>query len=97
MATTITPTKNGDRPIDSDASVIEPTRISDMTPTATPAMASMVTAFAHRPRLAAVVLRARASGLKRSLWVRSEKRSPAAYVNSRTMATPTDSFSTSES
>ena len=44
MATTITPTKKGDRPIDALASVIEPTRISDMTPTATPATASMVTA-----------------------------------------------------
>ena len=45
IATTMMPTKNGDRPIDSDASVIEPTRISDITPTATPAIASMVTAL----------------------------------------------------
>src|SRR3954467_6723409 len=37
IATTITPTKNGDNPTDGDASVIDPTRISDITPTATPA------------------------------------------------------------
>jgi hypothetical protein len=37
------PTKNVERPTDSDASVIEPTRISDMTPTATPAIASITT------------------------------------------------------
>jgi hypothetical protein len=43
IATTITPTKNGDNPTASDASVIEPTRISDITPTAAPAIASMVT------------------------------------------------------
>jgi hypothetical protein len=43
IATTITPTKNGDRPIDSDASLIEPTRISDIRPTPTPAIASMIT------------------------------------------------------
>ena len=35
MATTNTPTKNWDRPIFSEASLIEPTRISDITPTAT--------------------------------------------------------------
>ena len=43
IATTITPTKNGDNPIASDASVIEPTRISDITPTAAPAIASVIT------------------------------------------------------
>ena len=43
IATTITPTKNGDRPTASDASSIEPTRISDITPTAMPAIASMIT------------------------------------------------------
>ena len=32
-----------ERPIDSDASLIEPTRISDITPTATPAIASVMT------------------------------------------------------
>ena len=37
------------------------------------------------------------SGLNRSLWVLSEKNSPATYVSSSTIATPTDSFSTSES
>src|SRR5215475_9175873 len=43
IATTITPTKKGDSPIVSDASVIEWTRISDIQPTAAPAMASMST------------------------------------------------------
>ena len=37
IATTITPTKNWDSPIDSDASEIEPTRTSDISPTAIPA------------------------------------------------------------
>ena len=50
------PTKNGDSPIDSDASLIEPTRISDITPTATPASASISTALRTRPRLALVLL-----------------------------------------
>ncbi len=50
------PTKNGDRPIDSDASLIEPTRISDITPTATPAQRQRDHALLHRPRLADVVL-----------------------------------------
>jgi hypothetical protein len=43
LATTITPTKNGESPIAGDASVIDPTRISDINPTATPAPASMST------------------------------------------------------
>src|SRR4029453_1987400 len=42
-ATTMTPTKNGDSPIASDASVMEWTRISDIQPTAAPATASMST------------------------------------------------------
>ena len=37
IATTITPMKNSERPIVSDASLIEPTRISDIRPTASPA------------------------------------------------------------
>src|SRR4051794_3097970 len=45
IATTITATKNADSPIDFDPSSIEPTRISDITPTATPATASQVTAL----------------------------------------------------
>ena len=76
IATTMMPTKNGDRPIDSEASVIEPTRISDITPTATPAIAEHGHGPAHRPRLAAARPR-RCSGLKRSRWVLSEKNSPA--------------------
>ena len=43
IATTITPMKNSLRPMPSAASEIEPTRISDITPTATPAIASMMT------------------------------------------------------
>ena len=43
IATTITPMKNSLRPIDSEAASIEPTRISDITPTATPATASAIT------------------------------------------------------
>ena len=43
IATTITPTKNGESPMFCEASVIDPTRISDITPTAAPAIASMMT------------------------------------------------------
>ena len=43
IATTITPMKNSERPIDSDASEIEPTRISDIAPTASPAISNMIT------------------------------------------------------
>jgi hypothetical protein len=39
----MTPTKNGESPRLSDASVMELTKISDITPTATPAPASMRT------------------------------------------------------
>ena len=77
IATTIAPTKNSVRPIDSAASEIEPTRISDITPTAMPAIASAADRSAHAPRLAVLVLVVRPGGLKRSLWVRSEKTSPA--------------------
>ena len=72
----MTPTKNGDRPIDSEASVIEPTRISDITPTATPASASAITRLLHRPRLADVVLLG-VLGVEEVLCVRSEKSRPA--------------------
>ena len=43
IATTITPMKNSLSPTASEASVIEPTRISDITPTAIPATASAIT------------------------------------------------------
>ena len=43
IATTITPMKNSESPTDSEASEIEPTRISDISPTATPAIASIET------------------------------------------------------
>ena len=45
IATTNTPTKNSDRPMSSDASEIEPTRISDIRPTSTAAMASRPSAL----------------------------------------------------
>ena len=43
IATTMTPMKNSLRPTDSEASEIEPTRISDIRPTARPAIASIPT------------------------------------------------------
>ena len=43
IATTIAPMKNSDSPTDSEASLIEPTRISDINPTRTPAIASITT------------------------------------------------------
>ena len=52
MATTMTPMKNSLSPSFEAASEIEPTRISDITPTATPAIASSDDRLAHRPRLA---------------------------------------------
>ena len=77
MATTMMPTKNGDRPRFSDASVMDPTRISDITPTATPAMASMVTA--RRTDQGSPPWSASSwEGLNRSRWVRRENTSPAA-------------------
>src|SRR5262245_36817881 len=43
IATTITPMKNWLNPTECDAASMEPTRISDITPTATPAIASAIT------------------------------------------------------
>ena len=43
IATTITPMKNSERPTASEASEIEPTRISDIRPTASPATNSIPT------------------------------------------------------
>src|SRR3954451_4430919 len=43
IATTMTPMKNSERPTDSEASVIEPTSTSDITPTSTPAIARAIT------------------------------------------------------
>ena len=48
--------KNGDRPMSCDASSIEPTRISDIRPTATPAIASMITALRTVHALVALVV-----------------------------------------
>jgi hypothetical protein len=77
IATTITPMKNSLRPTDSAASVIEPTSTSDMTPTATPAMASAITArrTLHAPSASCA---SPPVGLKRRRCVRREKNSPAA-------------------
>ena len=73
IATTITPMKNSDSPIECEASVIEPTRTSDMTPTSTPAIASATTEVrVDQPQLSSSSY----SGLKRSRWVFSEKKSP---------------------
>ena len=76
IATTMMPTKNGDRPIDSEASLIEPTRISDITPTATPASASAITLL-RTDQCSPTWSSSACSGLKRSLCVRSEKNRPA--------------------
>ena len=73
IATTITPMKNSERPIDSEASVIEPTRTSDITPTRTPAIASAITEVrVDQPQVSSSSY----SGLKRSRWVFSEKKRP---------------------
>src|ERR687886_2523171 len=75
-ATTIAPMKNWLRPTDLAASEIEPTRSSDMTPTAMPATASIDT---DRLTLQPWCPGSDRSGLNRSRWVRSENNSPKAY------------------
>jgi hypothetical protein len=75
-ATTMMPTKNVERPIDSDASVMEPTRTSDMTPTATPAIASRTT-LRRTDHASSATSSSSSTGLKRSLCVRSENSRPA--------------------
>ena len=77
IATTITPTKNGESPIDSDASVIDPTRISDITPTATPAMASMMT-LRRTVHGSPPWSSSSWAGLNRCAWVFSENSNAAA-------------------
>ena len=65
--------KNSERPTDSEASVIEPTSTSDMTPTRTPAIASAMTEVrVDQPQPSSSSY----SGLKRSRWVFSEKKRP---------------------
>ena len=78
IATTITPMKNSLRPTPSAASEIEPTRISDITPTATPAIASITTErlIVHPPSTGSAS--SPWSGLNRSRWVFSENSSPPA-------------------
>ncbi len=73
MATTMTPMKNSERPIECEASVIEPTSTSDMRPTRTPATASAITEVrTDQPQLSSSPY----SGLKRSRCVLSEKNRP---------------------
>ncbi len=63
IATTITPMKNSERPIECEASVIEPTSTSDITPTRTPAIASAATEVrVDQPQVSSSSY----SGLKRS-------------------------------
>src|SRR6476469_1116175 len=90
IATTITPTKNGDSPMAADASVIEWTRISDIQPTAAPAPASMSTLL-RTDHGSPPCSSSSWEGLNRCAWVFRENTNPAAYEASSTMATPTDS------
>src|SRR5215208_220036 len=89
-ATTMMPTKNGDSPMVSDASVMEWTRISNIQPTAAPATASMSTLLCtdHASPPCSV---SSWEGLNRCAWVFRENTNPAAYEASSTRATPTDS------
>ncbi len=77
IATTITPTKNSERPIASEASEIEPTRISDISPTATPATGEHDHRAAHRPAEAVLLLLGVGRIEEVALCVRSEKKRPA--------------------
>ena len=88
----ISETKNGERPMPSDASSIEPTRISDITPTARPAPAS--TSTLRLMLHASSGVSSSESGLKTSWWVLSENHRPAKYDSSSTIATAKDICST---
>jgi len=61
----------------SDASVIEPTRISDISPTAAPAMASMIT-LRRTVHGSPPWSSSSCAGLNRWVWVLSENSNPAA-------------------
>ena len=74
IATTTAPMKNSLRPTDLAASEIDPTRISDMPPTATPPSASAST---ERRVLHGVTWSFSAGGLNRPRWLRSENMRPA--------------------
>jgi hypothetical protein len=78
MATTIAPMKNSERPIAWEVSSMEPTRISERTPTSAPeiARASTERRVLQSPRPS--VCDSSSCGLKRAAWVRSEKSRPAA-------------------
>src|SRR3954452_12550053 len=74
MATTITPMKNSERPTACEASSIDPTSTSDMTPTRIPAPASASTDLrTDQPQLSSSPY----SGLNSARCVFSEKNSPA--------------------
>src|SRR5215203_1157190 len=76
-ATTMMPTKNGDSPMASDASLMEWTKISDIQPTAAPAMASMSTLL--RTDQGSPPWSSSAwEGLNRCAWVFNENTNPAA-------------------
>src|SRR3954470_17516933 len=74
IATTIAPMKNSERPMDSEASLIDPTITSDITPTKTPATASAITDVRADQFQ---VPSSSYSGLKMSRWVFNEKTRPA--------------------
>jgi hypothetical protein len=78
IATTMIPMKNSLSPIDSEAASIDPTRISDITPTATPATASAITDFrTDQPQVSSCSDSSSECGLNSSLWVRRLNTSPA--------------------
>ena len=77
ISTTKTPTKNWLRPTLCDASSIDPTRISLMIPTSTPAIASRVTDFLIVHVFSSTSSSSSDSTLNRSRWVFSENQRPA--------------------
>ena len=78
IATTITPTKNSLRPTaDSEASEIDPTRISDITPDARRRRSRASITARRTVQGSPSYSSSPCGGLKRSRCVRSEKTSPA--------------------
>src|ERR671931_539391 len=74
-ATITAPMKNSLRPIDSAVCAIEPTRISDISPTARPAIASTMTERLTLHGSCPSPLFS-SGGLNRSRWLMSENQSP---------------------
>src|SRR6476659_3990261 len=77
IATTITPTKKGESPMVSDASVMEWTKISDIQPTAAPATASISTLL-RTDQGSPPWSSSSCEGLNRCAWVFRENSNPAA-------------------